>query len=838
MTKKLLSFLAMAILCITSLIAQEEPQERTFRVVTYNVDGLPAQTPLLNMNITNSNSPGPEGSEEMGRRIKALNPDLIAVQEDFDFNGSFSTGLGNEYSQGWWRGAFSWSSINNLHLNTDGLNLFWKEETMPVVKGSESCTEFNDRYGRLILEGGPDSGFDWYIAKGFRYSRAKVKDISGRDASIDIFFTHMDAGSSEGDINAKNSQLTQMTNQILNTGNRPKIVMGDFNSRYTREKIYDNFIKPLEDAGFEVHDAWIDTYRKDLDPQRPPYGENAWDTGDVNSAGREIVDKIFYINPTSADGIKLELNYFHIEEGFTDDYMSTNTPTEHIGDHDPVIADFKVVGTQKTVDISSQWVWKGEEKQSNGSYYILNYQNNTFIQPGSEKTLNLDVEKADLIKLVGNNEPYLLKKDNGNGNYITWGGRGDYALDVNRETPYSGLFSGDAKDYFYENTNFPNGSRDPLDLYYIIYFDGTGSKSYLEVDGTGETAELTKHVDTDALWWTSNPSDHKDDKHYNWKLISEPQKQTYLAYKAALEKALEYVTTYIASDKSVEQKLMAELDNKEQRWWYQDKVTEFIEFVAGLDFANLTINKNAVDELNPDPYGTFVAPYPVKLPASVNAYVIEADNESNIINLTTKYENESTIPKCTPVLLVSKKPEGQSTIMYYGQCATDVCEPKFTYSTGTLSYVDGVEFNDTKNKVTHHNKMYTCKAGDLEGSFVYQNLPDASNGENFYLLQKQNVDGKDKVAFYLCKTPHSLYTTGKNRCWLVKSGDTGNGTIGTQAKQAFYFQLWDDDADAITKVETEDNMHKTVIYDLSGRRVTNPQRGIYIMNGKKVYINK
>ena len=38
------------------------------------------------------------------------------------------------------------------------------------------------------------------------------------------------------------------------------------------------------------------------------------------------------------------------------------------------------------------------------------------------------------------------------------------------------------------------------------------------------------------------------------------------------------------------------------------------------------------------------------------------------------------------------------------------------------------------------------------------------------------------------------------------------------------------------EVETENTSEEKVIYDLSGRRVVNPQKGLYIVNGKKVLI--
>ena len=43
-----------------------------------------------------------------------------------------------------------------------------------------------------------------------------------------------------------------------------------------------------------------------------------------------------------------------------------------------------------------------------------------------------------------------------------------------------------------------------------------------------------------------------------------------------------------------------------------------------------------------------------------------------------------------------------------------------------------------------------------------------------------------------------------------------------------------DDATGILLPQASDNVKETIIYDLQGRRVTKMQRGVYIINGKKV----
>ena len=46
---------------------------------------------------------------------------------------------------------------------------------------------------------------------------------------------------------------------------------------------------------------------------------------------------------------------------------------------------------------------------------------------------------------------------------------------------------------------------------------------------------------------------------------------------------------------------------------------------------------------------------------------------------------------------------------------------------------------------------------------------------------------------------------------------------------------FDDDTTAIDSIENDADK-APVYYDLMGRRVVNPTRGIYIVNGKKVFV--
>jgi hypothetical protein len=101
--------------------------------------------------------------------------------------------------------------------------------------------------------------------------------------------------------------------------------------------------------------------------------------------------------------------------------------------------------------------------------------------------------------------------------------------------------------------------------------------------------------------------------------------------------------------------------------------------------------------------------------------------------------------------------------------------------------------------------------GLLTGVYTTANI----NGENRYVLQTQN----DTQAFY--KVSGDFDATAY-KCYLTYA--SGNGV------KAFFF----DSEDAINSIEAE--TENAEIFNLAGQRVNKAQRGIYIVNGKKVLV--
>ena len=290
-------------------------QSVSFSVASMNVDGLPAK--ILFWDI-NPDGPGSDGSKLISQKLSTKDYDLIAFSEDFNYHGSLMSAISDRYYASTHRGSISITSLN-YPFNTDGLCLLWKNI---YTVGDESWTQWS------TFNGTTSNGNDGLIRKGFRhYVFTPASDID-----IDVFILHMDAESDPEDIAARESQWEQLTATILEQydNNRPKIVMGDTNSRYTREHIRTLFMNPIEATGrYAVGDPWVEFSRNGV---YPTYGSWSINVADEGWQKGEIVDKVFYINPVAGAHIKAES--YLVDTDFNKD---DGTP---LADHYPVVVRF------------------------------------------------------------------------------------------------------------------------------------------------------------------------------------------------------------------------------------------------------------------------------------------------------------------------------------------------------------------------------------------------------------------------------------------------------------------------------------------------------------------
>ena len=185
-----------------------------------------------------------------------------------------------------------------------------------------------------------------------------------------------------------------------------------------------------------------------------------------------------------------------------------------------------------------------------------------------------------------------------------------------------------------------------------------------------------------------------------------------------------------------------------------------------------------------------------EVPAGCTAYIIKTVTQQGSANLGLTTEEAfaagSVIPKQTGFIL---KGTAGSTV-YYRAGLTGVTEVDVT---GNL----------------------------LVGTATEQEFSGA--GYKYYLFGKGAVG----QGFY--------YQTGRNGN-SIKLGAHRAGlklaTSGFAPAKELIFNFDDATTTGINNVQPSVEKKNDVIYDLQGRRVTNPSRGIYIVNGKKVVISK
>lgn len=298
--------------------AAKEKQTGTFTAVTLNVDGLPKKILFVDLN---ADGPGEDGTKAISQKMATYGWDLIGVSEDFNYHTELMSGL-TDYSCGTYGGK-----VSGLSNSTDGLNLLWKNS---VTVSGESRIKWNDNYASGTF--GTGNGADTMITKGYRFYQATMAE----GVVVDVYILHMDADSDPEDIAARESQLQQLAAAIKASDNKnPILVMGDTNSRYTRENLKTLFIDSInEDSRFTIEDAWIEKIYNGTYPQ---YGDDAMVAVDKGGTYEypqaEIVDKVFYINNTDSE-VTLAANNYQIATDFVDSNGSA------LADHWPVVVEF------------------------------------------------------------------------------------------------------------------------------------------------------------------------------------------------------------------------------------------------------------------------------------------------------------------------------------------------------------------------------------------------------------------------------------------------------------------------------------------------------------------
>lgn len=197
---------------------------------------------------------------------------------------------------------------------------------------------------------------------------------------------------------------------------------------------------------------------------------------------------------------------------------------------------------------------------------------------------------------------------------------------------------------------------------------------------------------------------------------------------------------------------------------------------------------------------TLVTAFPYQIPAEggvLGAYTVkqvaEGDDGKSYAELATVASPGETVPAGTPVLLKMRSSDP---------------------SKNKLIPV-GNEFISSTNKVSN-NLLSGVFLGNKE-----------KNTTQYRVLNVSPTTGK--IGFF--KLSSSVTYMGANKAFLVLPATAS-------AKGGIYIDFDNIDAPTtgINNVQNQDAAKGKVVYDLQGRRVENPQHGVYIVNGKKVVI--
>ena len=292
----------------------EEPEviTGTFTCATYNVDGLPS--------IANSDGPGSSGTNTISTALAASGWDFMAFQENFEYNSNLQSSMTSAYTFGTHRGSVGVGQVFGSKADTDGLNFATLNATCSF--SNEAYNSFTDTYGGLT------DGANTCIDKGFRYYLVTMAD----GVQFDIIVTHMNSGSDTGHISARESQLKQIAAYInqIRSNNRPIIILGDTNCRYTRDDMFGCFYNLL-DADLTYADPWVMYSWAGV---YPTLGSASLMVPSKDSSSTlteqtgEVVDKIIYINNPNSPTQIVANDYFN------------DTAYAGMADHNPVRATF------------------------------------------------------------------------------------------------------------------------------------------------------------------------------------------------------------------------------------------------------------------------------------------------------------------------------------------------------------------------------------------------------------------------------------------------------------------------------------------------------------------
>lgn len=679
------SFLSMLVMLLSfsplgEIKADEVQVSKTFTACALNIDGLPQTMAGITVN---GDGPGSEGTQAIGRYIVKKGIDIVGCSEDFNYNGDLVVGLDKNYHMGLWRGRIDISAIGSVigtdTIDTDGLMFLLRNTNNNDGKSMSFYDESWTKWTKS--EGGIDKGANTLVKKGYRFYTVNLGD----GVKIDVYVLHMNTAETPDQITVQDNQLTQLTEAVkANTNGRPKLIIGDTNCRYTRNRVTDNLITPLSEL-YDIKDVWVEKFRGKQGA--PAYGDAALMVSDKTSSEAyktgEIVDKIFYLVPKGCN-LSMTLDDLVFD---ADNYKKGDGTL--LGDHVPVIATFTISGTISTNELnpaSQSAFWEGEELSSVASpdyanAYIYNVGSKTFITNNTPSVT--DINNAVKWRVTPNNGTYTFyREDESNKQWR-----------IQMNTLGTKVFQGTDG-----ATNFTiNESTSTTGAYKFVASTAlVGSNTrYFNVDGSSYTAAKTMGVFND------------------WLFISEDQKTAYYDYKTAYEKAKalltdkkDYLNEEVALKSELEDILLETINTK-----YSNSVAntkKLNDIIYKINNPKSFTKKITVGAK----YATICLPYNTKVPEGVTVKVVTEYTPGSHYVKTADFANAGEV-----------MPANNGFLLYAEDITADT---DYTFvSTSKAASAPGVNllFGNVEERTDHEN---------LSDVFV---LANKSKGVGFYHLK-------------------------------------------------------------------------------------------------------
>lgn len=687
----------------TEAKAQDNDGKVTFSVCALNVDGLPNSIAGIEIN---PDGKGEEGATAIGNYLNEKAYDVLALSEDFNYHSSLVSPLAASYKVGTYRGGLSMSGFNtNIRFNTDGLEFLTRT---PIVFGSESWTPWKANYGKF------DNGADELITKGFRRYTVSI----GEGLLVDFYILHMDAGSTDADNAARAQQWEQLRDDILahNTGH-PIIVMGDTNSRYTRDDISGLFVTPLSDS-YDVNDVWVE---KCLNGEAPTLGSASLMVDELGYERGEIVDKVFYLNPKNGS-VRLTASTMNIDADCV------------LSDHKPFSVVFEATGKPYAPAESSAW-WRGEEWTGNGQeVYLYNVGRKYFISNDFAPTAT-SISQAAKWNIWGGDE-FTISNDT-------------HRLQMKSTKAQQGVISGSGATTFnnHEAGNTAGSHRIGLKDRWTFWDAKTHFFGITTSNGAAAyTATTTKNEDTD------------------WLLISPKQKEAYERYNQLYQTATSYLNNAALNlPTEVEQQLTTALDATSASN-YTTCQADTTTLLAACEAVEKWLARDI--DIDASRMTTVSLPWNAKIPEGVSVYYATeylSDVTPNSVHIV-KYEG-SVLPANTGFIIFANDDNDASSLHF--AYTTEAAE---TPSDNILkAAVDGIGNADLSfDKFTY---MTLGTNNGVKGFSALNN--DASIAANSAYIQLDAVNDGETTAPSFAVFDYNYETAGMD----INIGDTRMTTI-------------------------------------------------------------